>query len=178
MFKERIQKTARCGTSGSSGASRGQSFHEQQAASGYFANPLTMAVTSLQLPSTTVMFDEASSTLTATGTAALDRFARIVNKRRARGAQIGSINVKGWATGSGLGLTAKSLAKKRARAAAAYLEAVGVDPALLRVETGASGEWGAGGPAGAWRSRPPPDPPKAEGDAQTDRHPPLVRAPS
>jgi len=148
MFTERLKDTGAMWYFRMVGSAAGESFHEQQARSGYFANPLTMAVTNLALPSeNTVMFADGSSTLDGQAQAALGRFARTLQTRVSRGAQVTRVKVVGYASGSGLGVTSGRLARARATSAAGFLVGQGLDQRLVSTAAGRAGTWSKDNPA-------------------------------
>jgi outer membrane protein OmpA-like peptidoglycan-associated protein len=144
MYRERMASTGAMWYFRMVGSQGGQSFHEQQAASGYFANPMTAVVANLSLPSESgVMFTQGSADLDPAAQAKVQQFARVLLTRIRGGATVSKVTVEGHASGSGLGLTRKKLAQRRATAVRALLIAAGVDGALIELSTGNKNAWGA-----------------------------------
>lgn len=123
------------------GKGKGQSFHEQMADSGYFSNPLTMAVGSLKsMSGHSVTFAKASAKV-VDAQGRLPLMANMLNGDIARGYPR-RYRVVGYGSGGGVGSqnrrTAKQteIARKRANAVRDALVAHGAPPQAVVVEVG------------------------------------------
>jgi outer membrane protein OmpA-like peptidoglycan-associated protein len=108
------------------GSGAGQSFHEQQAATGFFANPLTLRVRPHTAENVTIFFERSQATLVNIES---NKLKEVVNGLLA--APDRKATVTGYANKKLFNRDNKTLAADRARAVVTYLKSKGVPPTQI-----------------------------------------------
>lgn len=139
MYKERLSRTGAMWYFRLVGSRQGQSFHEQQADSGYFANPMTLVVANLSMPSRHVLFAVGSAALDPEQDQVLQDFARVVHDRIRRGAKLPKLLVQGCSSGPP---ERSAVARERATVVIERLVALGLPARKLARRVQDAGTWG------------------------------------
>jgi outer membrane protein OmpA-like peptidoglycan-associated protein len=118
------------------GSKKGQSFHEQMAASDYFSNPLTMVVGNYERTQpVNLWFDAFASELTQVHRNNLDVLVKQARADRHQGRPL-RLTITGWANDKWLGPLDSRSAAARAEMVRAYLVGRGLDNGILTVVNG------------------------------------------